>query len=418
MLLIDNLDQSPVEVAERAVGIVKDWSESEAGIDLWRTFLPLWPSTLQKLRLRGKVPLPLNEVVPLGSLDYKGFLEARANSVSNGIEESGEIVEYEDTEGETKVMNNQQCVAYLNRTHGFAKRYPWFVDFVGKTVYGDLRRILDIWYGISASQIMFEVQKRGYHPPTRYELECAMLTGKYDVYNRFDTFIPNLFFMTNQSVSVRDLLIGPHILFLLLHRGLSSYQHIDSTLTGLGYSIDRVQQVWEKFHKWYNFFHVVSGEGENQEIDIHNSVVETYWGLFIEPAYLDEIAMVTPVDDEQRKQMRQTVCHDRDQFVARVRTTLAFIRQVRSDEEAFCCISELPSRTTTAAQFEERLESLQIPCLWKIMANSYRMRLTGLKDLRFLTTARGISEGWWEEILSDSLFTEAESAEDTLRCSS
>jgi hypothetical protein len=179
-----------------------------------------------------------------------------------------------------------------------------------------------------------------------------------------------------------------------------------------------VQQVWEKFHKWYNFFHVVSGEGENQEIDIHNSVVETYWGLFIEPAYLDEIAMVTPVDDEQRKQMRQTVCHDRDQFVARVRTTLAFIRQVRSDEEAFCCISELPSRTTTAAQFEERLESLQIPCLWKIMANSYRMRLTGLKDLRFLTTARGISEGWWEEILSDSLFTEAESAEDTLRCSS
>ena len=408
VLLIDNLDQSPINVVEHAITtIINGWHERGSRIKLWQIFLPLRPSTLHTLRMR-RVVFPSNVVVPLGRVDYVKLLEARTKWVRNAIRETGDSIAYEDSNHNRYVKDNSGCVRYFDDVLSTVKNYnPEFMNFVPKIVDGDLNRALGIWYGLCASEVMFWTHEQIY-PISLYELRCAMLSGKYRVQDRDMPCVGNLFFMTDRFVSAHDLLIGPHMLFLLQEDDL--YENLHVALEDLGYQKNRIKSVAKKFQE-LRFFHLRRENG-NVKIIPHDSVIQAYRDLYDKPAYLDEIAMTTPAEPELLYQMHRTTAYDRNQLVNRVLTTLNFIKQVRYYEETFCLLSKLPKRITQT-QFKKRLESLRIPRIWKQMAISYKTRLMALEKSGDLETDNR-NEQRWRDILSYPLFSQAKLAEDSL----
>ena len=134
-------------------------------------------------------------------------------------------------------------------------------------------------------------------------------------------------------VRPRDLLIGHHALQLL---GQDRHTQVDlhQALRSLGYAETNISVV-EKSLLTFNFFHEEPAGGKKIEYEIHEDVVQEYLALRFEPAYVDNVAMVTPVDPKYLRGCRRTRGDRAEDFTARVATTLAFLEFVRECEDQF-----------------------------------------------------------------------------------
>jgi hypothetical protein len=216
----------------------------------------------------------------------------------------------------------------------------------------------------------------------------------------------------------RDLLIGPHALFLMA-RGFHRHRSLVDTLIQLGYSEDNVLDAIDAFGA-FNMFHQTPVHDQEVDYEIHGSVVQEYVGvehdgfsrrgLIWEPAYVDNIAVVTPIDPAHLGTMRKTHGDRAEDFTARVETTLSFLRFLRSCEDAFRDPGKLRANVERDT-FREILEKRQIPCLWRGMTLAYRGRLVGLQQGGYLRT---IDSRWWARILEDPLFAGADATEHAL----
>jgi hypothetical protein len=146
------------------------------------------------------------------------------------------------------------------------------------------------------------------------------------------------------------------------------------------------------------------------EFEIHAEVVEAYLQLLIEPAYVDNVALVTHVDPEFHARMTKTRGDRPDHFPSRVETTIAFLEFLRANEDAFCDARRLRSAADPAA-FRDGLRAAQLPCMWKKMALRYLERLNGLRHSSYL---RQIPAAWWDEVTASPVFSEAAEAPDEL----
>ena len=134
-------------------------------------------------------------------------------------------------------------------------------------------------------------------------------------------------------VRPRDLLIGHHALQLL---GQDRHSQVDlhQALRSLGYAETNIGVV-EKSLLTFNFLHEEPAGGKKIEYEIHEDVVQEYLALRFEPAYVDNVAMVTPVDPKYLHRMSRTRGDRAEDFTRRVATTLAFLEFLRDCEDAF-----------------------------------------------------------------------------------
>src|SRR5262249_35698334 len=128
--------------------------------------------------------------------------------------------------------------------------------------------------------------------------------------------------------------------------------------------------------------------------------------LIWEPAYIDNVAKVTPVEPGLLPRMRKTRGDWAEDFTDRVETTLVFLRFLRSCEDSFRD-SKLLRPGVDPAGFRETLERIQIPCLWRGNAATYRSGLAGLRQGGYL---KNVDPRWWAQTLGDPLFADAEKA--------
>src|SRR5262249_15666132 len=149
--------------------------------------------------------------------------------------------------------------------------------------------------------------------------------------------------------------------------------------------------------------------GKKIEYEIHDDVVQEYLALRFEPAYVDNVAMVTPVAAKYLPSMSKTRGDRAEDFPRRVATTLAFLEFVRGCEDAFRAPKLV--RNTGGEVFIRALETLRLVCLWKPMALRYHDRLAGLRGSGYL---RAIEPGWWDATLGNPLFEQARAADDFL----
>jgi hypothetical protein len=162
----------------------------------------------------------------------------------------------------------------------------------------------------------------------------------------------------------------------------------------------------------FNILHLVpSSRLGSNEFELHDPVIAEYADLIWEPAYIDNVAMVTPVDPSLRSHMHKTRGDRTEDFTRRVETTLVFLGFLRTCEESFRDSSQLRPGVDPD-EFRMSLTKLKIRSIWRGMSVAYRARLTSLKRGGYL---KNVDAGWWSKTLNDHpLFLDIEKSDELL----
>ncbi len=397
VLVVDNLDQTSIEVQIRAITEIDQWFKTPT-IDLWRVFLPMWPSTFRKLQnhqfnlLRGAESL---EVAPISA---SALLANRENAAMARIASLNE-------------SSASAAAEYLSTMFSVARER--LILRIHSLAASNLRQMLWLWEAFVCGESAFSIYKEYQqssadgHRSFDYELADALYVGSHDALDHREHRIANLLAMGHAHARPRNLLIGPHAVCLLA-QNRQTQEELARSLTALGYSEQNFAEA-EKSMIAFNFFHQTPSRHGSIEYEIHHEVVNEYLRLQLEPAYVDNIALVTPVHPRYHPRMTQTRGDRADDFTRRVETTLAFLTFLRECEDQFRSVDRL--KRTTADIFARALDDLRIPCLWKRMAVRYLDRLIGLRRSGFL---KQIDAKWWDAAIADSIFAHADREEEYL----
>jgi hypothetical protein len=404
VLVVDNLDQTPPTVQIRAITEVEQWLLNPQ-IRIWRVFLPLWPSTFSYLRNHRFNMLRGVHIFRLGPLDTGTLIANQERVFEEQLRVSSSTVV-------------RQAADYLSEITQFAKKR--LLDRILGLSHGSLRLMLSLWGGFLRSEAAHSIWRqrrmnaessRGYE----YELLDALIVGEHESLNHRTHRIANLFTMGHAHTRPRDLLIGPHALFLM-SQGFHRQRTLSDALVRLGYSSDNFNDAIDACGA-FNILHQVPAQGGVVEYEIHDSVIQEYVGqehpgrerpgLIWEPAYVDNVAKVTPVEPALLLRMRKTRGDWADDFTDRVETTLVFLSFLRSCEDSFRDPKHLRPGVD-AVSFRESLEKIRLPCVWRGMAAAYRNRLAALRQGGYL---KNVDPRWWVQTLGDPLFLAVDKAE-------
>jgi hypothetical protein len=392
VLVVDNLDQSSIDVQIRAITEVEQWLRTPS-IRLSRVILPMWPSTFRKLQNHQFNLLHGARVFEIGPIDT-------AELMANRERATGEYLQRQSFQGSEKVVEYIAQMTWLGRER--------LLPRIKAMAHENLRLTLALWESFLCGEAAYHIWKQvRQNPESRrsfeYEMLDALLVGTNDALDHNEHRIANLFAMGAGRVRPRDLLIGHHALQLL---GQNRRSQIDlhQALRSLGYAETNIGVV-EKSLLTFNFLHEEPAGGKKIEYEIHDDVVQEYLALRFEPTYVDNVAMVTPVGPKYLPLLSKTRGDRAEDFPRRVATTLAFIGFIRECEDSFCDPTLVVN--TPGEVFIKALELLKLVRLWKPMALRYHDRLAGLRGSGYL---RGIEPGWWDATLGNPLFEEARAA--------
>lgn len=413
VVTIDNLDQSPLDVQRRAIALVRDWLDPAFGIVPWRVYIPMWPQTLSKLLNAMGQPFTKDEytVVPLGTVPYVDVIDNRQQaavgrilrsgviSVSAHGEKDGDIV----TEG---TIDNRRARSFVQDTHQFCERL--IGPFIESISNFDLRRELQIWENILSSRVTFQSWRdfvrrlKWQYTVNRlpHDLVDAAVTGKCVQYNSVKSRLDNPF-----ECGENNLLIGLHTLCVFRHANANEIpkDNLRRILYSIGHNELEVEATLGRLFE-ANTYHEIAGDNNTVNMVIHPAPVEAYFELAFHPGFLENAALVTPVDQEWLRSMTVTTLLETGDFVPRVRSTLAFIAQIRDDEIAFW--NRVKIRLEHGSKEEKRreldlIERVDSPVLWVLAAQRYKERLDALRSKQ---QPVGVNVPWDEFIDKNDLF--------------
>jgi len=229
------------------------------------------------------------------------------------------------------------AISYLEYAEDAAKRV--IVPLARKLANDNLRRELFLWDGVVSGVGMYEAWRRTSADEPRlseYAMLDALICGKHSVLVGRTHGIANLFAIMYPARGPLDLLIGPHALSLLADDHMDR-KDLHVVLGKLGYDHESLKRLLRQLRKM-DLFHEAPSDGTIGQMGMllmHSQTIDAYRQLLLHPAYVDNAAMVTPIDDSLAAGQSMTVSFSVELFSKRVETTMCFIRQLRSDETSF-----------------------------------------------------------------------------------
>lgn len=417
-LVFDNLDQQDRETQHHAIQIVLSWlgerlyystrpSSSvadEGHLGIWKAVLPLRRETLLSLSSVLE-PVERKVIIQLGEVDESRLLARRGEWLQSLVRATGKQVErdYLIEEDQTRVyvpLSNVEASLRVRRqlTYVLEEQVegapsnllasPRTARLVEQFCNGSIRRFLRLRKRVAMSRSIEEALKasvrhqRTYRPIlSDYLFLNGWITGPRDHYDRHDpdNDLLNLYDTTRQEPSPYALLIGPHLLYLLRRRR-SRVDELAGLLTNIGYTEPEVQDCLEALHERGLFRFADLGSPADRSIEIETNIIEAHEEFLTSPAYIDNMAMVTPVEGSLGAEMRLTVGYDPRDFVARARTTCSFLQQIYHDELAVSTWArQSPRHRADADEFTKTFNSLGLPSVYRKAAVRYRRRIEALR---------------------------------------
>ena len=381
VVVLDNLDNSPIDVQRRLVRNVEHWVTSPS-IKIWRVFLTLWPLTLAGLQHTDMAILRGVTQFKMGKVNEQDLFRNRVDALRNGYP-----ISLEDSENDVAFRHYLDVMA------------PIVQNRLGNRLrllsHGDLRSELLMLDGVLTSQVAYTAWKELLaNPRTRrtfeYDLLSALVSGPYEQHHRTNV-IRNVFTLGHNNLSPRDLLVAYHGL-TAIQRGNGSVNSWYKTMMRFGYSVDNLQEVEENYREM-NVFHQTPDaktySPNSYDFEVHHDVAESYIDLVTAPAYVDSVAQTTPIDDKWRNLMKPTRADLFSEFMPRVETSIEFIDYILENENAFKTMID-----KTDASFAN---SFALPCFAHIAATRYLERLTALEESDSIPA---VPEGWWTKQLN------------------
>lgn len=391
VFFIDNIDQAAPVVQNRAISIIQEWLESgNEAFNVWKAYIPMWPSTLNRIITTfGKV-LPY-EAINLEPANAEKLIETRLKEANSKILKKEEL----DRKNTLRfILKNTKDIEECNKLFKTIKSITEkesLHDFISKITNSDKRRELIIWRDFICSSYISDTEH------SLYNSYNAIITGRYEFYNWLHSGIMNIFDISRvEDSNHKNMIIGYHFLYLLSEK--PRYKSIiQEKLHNFGYDASLIMDVFSEFYK-FNFYHALPTQilyDKDEYIDLHGSVITTYEKFILMPAYIDNMAMVTPVKKEliDSKSMASTSPIKTNQFIRRTETSLLFIEQIKNDE----------IKSYNESTF---IREYKIPFLYKKIVKEYYNRLIYLKgNFNF----PGESNEWWNSIFSNTLFDDIRS---------
>ncbi|WP_428305429.1 hypothetical protein [Lacipirellula sp.] len=391
VLCLDDLDQSDTPVLEHVVTQIRQWLYDTHGDALWRIYLPAWPETFVNIQ-HSQHPLPDHDIIQVGPPKHEKVLQLRCDASLAQVQRDGRSVAVPtspDGSGPIETFSNSACQEFIRTV--FATSRPRILSLLELLASDSMRRLVALWRQMLSSNSLARqfANQPNHSSMSNYALLDGLLTGYHSHHQRDSNAIANLFYADIDVVARYPLLLGIH-LAQLLRRSVTDERELEASLVHWGYEGSQIQNCIKYFRE-KEMLRRYSHRGVPL-LDIDGKVVAAHLNLLFEPAYIDAIAIVTPVDDVTRASQSRTFAFRRKDFTERVRSSLAFLALLRNEEEAFWLQLQVPNAPPAK-------RSLVIPeRIFNHIATSYRTRIETLsKRSEFLSE---VPRAIWNEFLS------------------
>jgi hypothetical protein len=386
VLVVDNLEQTHVNAQEKILRVIEDW-RSTVQIKLWRIILPLWKSTYKSLKGNAHALLHNAKPFEIGPIRRQRHLE-RFTLCRRWLRDA--IYIPDDLRA--------KCSEFLD--YWYTNLGPHIAQ-VERLCDGDLRRQFRVLGDFLKSNYIHGCWANQQDRISDYEATFALICGRYDALDHDLTKVGNILTLGNGKEKPRDMMIGWHFLHLLGQE--ETKWQLDRKLSQLGYAAANIGRCGEN-NRNLNVYHQNLGDHDHAEVVPHKPVIDEYIALASNPAYVDAIAPVTPIDRFQRDLLNKRLATLNDSFAQKTEVALEFIKFIRDNEQEFLDITRT-RRDLNCDRFEEVLRGVRLPFLWVPMATHYARRLNGL---RRSGTLSGIPDSMWEHWLASEVFTAAD----------
>lgn len=423
VLAIDNLDQTTLSVQTIVIDYITDWINRSFGFMLWRVYLPMWPETVRALLDANaeRHLKQLSDTIRLGEIPKGRVVGSRNRELFEFIRHKSAIPQIESSADYQRCFDQgkitcDECSRYVTETNRYY--HETFDEFLVDLTHGDLRKQLEIRDNALSSRTAFHLW--AHHRSNRlrsfipYDVLDSVLTGKASCYDPRNAQISNLY-----SYSRRSTLLGWHLVNLLLGHESITLRDFTVYLSALGYSDSEIQIAHDTAFD-ANMFHHLAGQVQNTDLIVHTKCAQRYMELLVEPAYVDNVTMITPVPPEVLSKLHVSSTLRVSDTKSRVDSTIAFINLIWQDDVRFNDTllkryRELSANPEANERFRSRLElATRLPQVWKRVAGRYVERLQKLKEYFDKNPAKdsGMTDDWWRQAIGDNVFREARTATD------
>lgn len=441
-IILDNIDQQDLPVQLDILQLALSWLGDRVfaspfvdrtrghGYDLWRVIIPVRPETLATLS-NDLHPLDKKAILFLPALDQELLLKNRSEklheAVGNSRQQVPVDVPFEHDGMVCCLLPNTVATERLQRLLSIKTRVDDPEDELIRLVpslcedtcelirlfcngsnrrFFRLRKRLIVNPGLS-QEFMRPAQTtdaeqdaaNDSHIVSRYRFVSAWLHGAQEYFDEDDpdNDVLNLYHTTRTLQCAHAILVGPFVLDLLRHDYLTRSAIVDN-LRGIGFKVAEVEACLQAMHAKYFFRYVDVPAGSSGEFIAEKDILDAHWELLASAAYTDAMSLVTFVPREllESKEVSFSHYYETSQFLDRTRTSLAFLVQLKEDEELISTWCEGADRTHCDwNSFEKHFRALQLPSIYRYVAEAYVSRLEALRKKKRMM----ITEDAWEDLL-------------------
>ena len=400
-IIFDNLDQHHPEVQRHLVEVALDLAKKLESVKL---ILPLRPETVQSCSAFLQPLEETTESIDLGSIDHEAILTPRYDYIRQAVIDSKVQVGVDwfvnDPEGGYDVfvlMSNAECCRLLDGMlrmnlvsgeTGHPEPGPAALarSVVEKLCNRSIRRLLRVRRRLAESPALEKNMRRasaGVASMSNYAFVDGLLSGRDQIFNVSDEHsdILNLFDCVqaaNRSAYTTQVALV--LLSLLRGRRRGLISDITKTMLGIGFHAEEIEEAIDLFRD--KGLLVIARSAEGPTFAKEPGIVEAHTILSWDSAYIDNAAIVTPLEREFLVGTQRTVSYEFHHFLPRIKTSLQFLRQLQKDEyvlRAFGCEGNRMGGRISYEEFQQRLDSLSVPSTFHKAAKDYKRRLDRLR---------------------------------------
>lgn len=409
IIILDNVDQLEEQLQLHVINLCRTWITTSAASDHptsvgtghampLKVIVPLRPETLEALE-PSVTPVPYREIVELGSVVMDDLLDTRKDALRQHIADSDRYVELDGraTDSDTTVfspISPEEAADEVARMLTYdigtddrnteTVRYSIARRIIDELCDGSTRRSLTARWRIVNS---IALQKQSEPATTtedklvgNYSMLCALIVGNRKYFFAPDptNLIVNLYNITEDLDPPYSTLLGVHFLHVIRTES-RNYARVVTLLSQIGYRKSEIDGCFRAFAHAQIITACESPDG-SKRYEVNKRIAAVHSDLMRRAAYIDNMAMVTPVEYSRLEHMSHTVPYSDSDFIRRAETSLEFLEQLQEDENDFCKYRGVNDRVAvTEARFQETLDELALPSAYRVAALGYRKRLEGIK---------------------------------------
>lgn len=368
VIVIDNIDQSPMDVQKEAITFAQDICEENSKVEVYKLFFPMWPNTLENLADQNFLRIRPEEFtkIDLSAPEINHVVRRKVKRLLRSFK-----------------VNGKSAREYIRSIKH--KVQPKEYGLIVGLSYNNLSLVLSHYAGLILSDGMKTYESLTEHAFREYQVIDSLVAGRYKTHNALSSLVLNPFCYGITRTDAPNSFLLPYLLFFLREQHYE-LEDVVKFFKRLSVSESTIVDCLEKLADKHVIHFDLYREG-TKRICVHHRVRRAQIALLTAPAAIDNWAQTTPMPRSFVEGRTPTVGYVVDDFQKRVENTLSFLKFLE-DREAVI-VNQLD---------EASLDELRkfIPKVTREVKKSYRKRM---RELKRRNDPVPYPEKWWDDVM-------------------